>query len=80
MRSTLIFRGVPESEKNDCWEEVSQNLVGPVAATLNRLWKISIPRSQVSETPLFRKTWVEAALNYDIGLRNHNTPEVFNSM
>ena len=23
MRSTLIFRGVPESEKNDSWEDVS---------------------------------------------------------
>ena len=36
MRSTLIFCGVPESEKkNDSWEEVFQNLVGLLVAKLN---------------------------------------------
>ena len=35
MKSTLIFRGLPESEKNDSWEEVSQNLVCLLAAKLN---------------------------------------------
>ena len=27
MRSTLIFRGTPESEQSDVWEDVSKNLV-----------------------------------------------------
>ena len=37
MRSILIFRGLPESEKkrNDSWEEVSQNLVSLLAAKVN---------------------------------------------
>ena len=35
MRSTLIFHGVPKSEKNDSWEKVSQILVGLLAVKLN---------------------------------------------
>ena len=27
MRSTLIFRGVPENEQSDAWEDVSRHLV-----------------------------------------------------
>ena len=41
---------------------------------------ISIPQGQVSETPFFRNTWVETDLNYDTGVRDHNTWEIFNSI
>ena len=34
MRSTLIFRGVPETEYNDTWEEVTQNLISVLAKKL----------------------------------------------
>ena len=38
----------------------------------SRLQKISIPRGQVSEIPLFQRTWAETSLNFDTGLRNYN--------
>ena len=34
MRSTLIFRGIPEEEQNDSWENVTKHLVNALVKKL----------------------------------------------
>lgn len=52
MRSTLHFHGLPESEKNDSWEEASQNLVGLLEARLNLdCYKLNMQISNAHRTP-----------------------------
>ena len=52
MRSTLNFLGLPESEKNDSWEEVSQNLVGLLEARLNLdCYELNMKISNAHRTP-----------------------------
>ena len=34
MRSTLIFRGIPEEEQNDSWENVTKHLVNTLVKKL----------------------------------------------
>ena len=35
MRSSLIFRGVPENEQSDAWKDVSRHLVSLLPSRLN---------------------------------------------
>ena len=52
MRSTLIFCGVLESEKNDSWEEASQNLIGLLAAKFNLdCYELNIQISHAHRSP-----------------------------
>lgn len=52
MISTLIFRGVPKSEKKDSWEDASQNRVSLLPAKLNLdCYELNMQISSAHRTP-----------------------------
>ena len=52
MRSTLIFRGVPEREQSDSWEDVSRYLSECLANKLGMdLYEVDMQVSRAHRTP-----------------------------
>ena len=52
MRSTLIFRGVPENEQSDAWEDVSRHLVSFLSSKLNLDYdQLGLQLSRAHSTP-----------------------------
>ena len=52
MRSTLMFRGVPENEQGDAWEDVSRHLASLLWSRLNLNYdELDLQLSRARKTP-----------------------------
>ena len=52
IRSTLIFRGIPEEEQNDSWENVTKHLVNTLVKKLRLdYYELDLHISQAHRTP-----------------------------